>query len=613
MAQGGYLMRYDTETGIQRLIRPAPPNPDTVLRFNWNAGFALDPFAPATIYYGSQFVHRSTDRGETWSVISPDLTSNNPDFQSYHSSGGITPDVTAAENHTTIVAIAPSEIEAGVLWVGTDDGRVQVSRDGGDSWTRIDERARGVPTGSWVPMITPSPHDAGTAFVVFDDHRRSNMEPYVYRVSDFGRNWQRLDTSALSGYALSVLQDFIDPELLFVGTEFGLWFSVDGGKSWTRFTAGLPTVSVMDMAIQRRESDLVLGTHGRSVYVIDDYSSLRDLSPADFGQRLKILSVTTGQQYNSDMTLSTRFTGSGEFRGDNEAYGVNVTFIASGDDLPHPDAVQERERRIGLRQAASADEVSQGPQAAKKVKVTIADSQGRLLRSFKRPLTQGVNRIAWDMTADGAKPAPTGTPPEADADLPAGAQLPPGEYQLTLQLDEATAAVPVTTLADPRTGMTQADYVAKYQAQTALRDLQNELVEALEQITSTRADLDVLGKLVEQRDRAAGGDGDSELAAQIKATNKALDTVEHLFRVPEQTKGITFDDDKVATQLGMAATYVGSSLGAPSATAQVYVELAHASLEGARQSLQAFNSGALADLREAVKQSGIGLLQPAAP
>ena len=262
MSQGGNLSRWNLDTGEQRFIRPDPQPSDADLRFNWNAGIAQDPFDPATIYYGSQFLHKSEDRGETWTVISGDLTSNDPEMQTFRESGGLTDDVTAAENYTSIVAIAPSKHERGVIWVGTDDGRIHITRDGGESWTRIDERARGVPGGAWVPMIASSPHDPGTAFVVFDDHRRSNMQPYVYRVENYGQRWRSLATDELSGYALSVLQDHVDPNLLFVGTEFGLFVSVDAGNSWTRFTAGVPTVSVMDMAIQERESDLILGTHG---------------------------------------------------------------------------------------------------------------------------------------------------------------------------------------------------------------------------------------------------------------------------------------------------------------------------------------------------------------
>ncbi|MFT5140558.1 MAG: photosystem II stability/assembly factor-like uncharacterized protein, partial [Rhodothermales bacterium] len=325
MSQGGFLQRYDLDKGLQKMIRPAPHGDDITLRFNWSAGFEQDPFNAATIYYGSQFMHKSTDRGLSWSVISDDLTSNDPTMQTYTSSGGLTSDVTAAENYTSIVAVAASKLQKGVIWVGTDDGRIHVTQDGGENWSRIDERVRDVPAGAWVPMIAPSSHEAGTAFVVFDDHRRGNMASYVYRVEDFGKRWTSLSTDELSGYALSVLQDSVNPDLLFTGTEFGLFISIDGGESWTKFTSGVPTVSVMDMAIQERENDLVLGTHGRSVFVIDDYSALRDISEDDFNQRLRVLSATPGQQYSTTPTSSTRFTGNGEYRGPNEPYGVMLT------------------------------------------------------------------------------------------------------------------------------------------------------------------------------------------------------------------------------------------------------------------------------------------------
>ncbi|RMD85971.1 MAG: hypothetical protein D6813_15580, partial [Calditrichaeota bacterium] len=222
MSQQGFLMRWNLHTGERKDIRP--PAPDGVrLRFNWNAGFAIDPFDHNTIYYGSQFVHKSTDRGDTWSIISPDLTTNNPEWQKQYESGGLTPDVTGAENYTTIIAIAPSPVQQGVIWVGTDDGRVHVTRDGGKTWTSVEKNIKGVPPNTWVPHIEPSKFDAATAFVVFDDHRRSNWTPYVFKTTNFGKSWKSLATKDLRGYVHVIEQDPVKPELLFLGTEFGLY------------------------------------------------------------------------------------------------------------------------------------------------------------------------------------------------------------------------------------------------------------------------------------------------------------------------------------------------------------------------------------------------------
>ncbi len=285
MSQTGFLYNWNLDTGEGRLIRPSPPQPGVELRFNWDSALAQDPFDAATIYYGSQFVHKSTNRGLSWTTISPDLTSNDPERQTYKESGGLTPDVSGAENNTTLTVIAPSPVEQGLIWAGSDDGRIHVTRDGGENWTRIDERARGVAAGAWVQFIAASPHQAGTAFIAIDDHRRSDMTAYFYKVEDYGRRWTRLGED-LPGYALSILQDHEDPDLLFAGTEFGLHFSTDGGASWSAFRAGVPTVSVMDMAIQQRENDLVLGTHGRGIFVIDDYSALRALDESTLEKRL---------------------------------------------------------------------------------------------------------------------------------------------------------------------------------------------------------------------------------------------------------------------------------------------------------------------------------------
>ena len=632
MSQGGMLSTWNLETGEERLIRPASPSPDIELRFNWNAGLAQDPFDSKTIYYGSQFLHKSTDRGATWTVISGDLTSNDPAMQTFKESGGLTYDVTAAENYTTIVTVAPSPLEQGTIWVGTDDGRVHVTRDGGESWKRIDSGAKGVHQGAWVPMIAASPHDAGTAFVVFDDHRRSDMNPYVFRVEDYGNRWKSLVTSELSGYALSVLQDPVDPALLFLGTEFGLFISVNGGDSWTRFTAGVPTVSVMDMAIQERENDLVLGTHGRSIYVLDDYSALRGLKESDFGQRLKILSATPGQQYDSGQTPSTRFTGSGEFRAENESYGVMLTFMASGDDLPHPDKEIERERSIKKRaQAAGSGNEDQGEDEGKegdrdsngkdepaKVELTVRDVNGELIRKQKFLVRQGINRIAWGLEHDGIRPMPGPEPSELEDGLPGGPEVPPGQYQLTLSLDSGDSSpvessVNVKVLADPRSAVTAENRQENFATRLALQELAETAVSAVEQIQHARTDVETTQKLISARNRENEDDALKALDEQADEVKKGLDKLEKRFRVPPKTKGYVYDDDKVINQIGMAQYYVGSTWDAPTDTAAVYIEQARAALADARAALNLFMSEDVAAFGKAVDDAGIGLFSPIPP
>ncbi len=614
MSQGGSLSRWNLDTGEQRFIRPNPPAANVELRFNWNAGFAQDPFDPATIYYGSQFLHKSTDRGESWSTISGDLTSNNPDVQKYRESGGLTYDVTAAENYTSIVAVAPSRLERDLLWVGSDDGRVHVSRDGGTSWQRIDNRARGVPEGAWVPMISPSPHDPSVAFVVFDDHRRGNMQPYVFRVSDYGRRWESLATNALSGYALSVLQDPVDPKLLFLGTEFGLYLSNDSGQSWSKFTNGVPTVSVMDMAVQEREHDLVLGTHGRSIFIIDDYRALRNLDQDTFSSRLKMLSASEGQQYDDDMLRSTRFTGNGEFRGDNEAYGVMLTFAANGDDLSHPDEDRDRERRIRRRHAATGEADKDRKDEALKIEVRIIDGSGELIRSYKHAVHQGINRIVWDMRRDGARNMPGGEEDDYKDGLPAGPEVTPGTYQVRLSLkqgdDETTVSTDVVVAKDPRSPYSQADMERNYATRLELLNMTRQNVAAVERIVAARDDLTAIKSRIAKR---ADSDNLKALEETATAAIKRLDELENLFRVPSETKGIVYDDDKVSSRIANADYYVSSTLAAPSASAQAYLQLARDALNSALTTSDAWFDNELPALRAEVERAGIGLLTQSKP
>jgi photosystem II stability/assembly factor-like uncharacterized protein len=616
MSQGGNLIRWDLDKGMRRMIRPSPPTPDADLRFNWNAGLAQDPFDPATIYYGSQFLHKSTDRGESWTVISGDLTSNNPQWQTFRESGGLTPDVTDAENFTTIVAVAPSPIERGTIWVGTDDGRVHVTRDGGANWNRVDTRAKGVPAGAWVPMITPSPHDAGTAFVVFDDHRRSNMQPYAYRATNYGQKWENLINSGISGYALAMQQDPVDPDLLFLGTEFGLWISTDGAESWTRFTAGVPTVSVMDLAIQTRENDLVLGTHGRSIYIIDDYSALRGLSPAVMNERLKILAVAPGQQYLAQQTPSTRFTGSGEFRAENEPYGVMVTFVASGSDLPHPDEEKERQRSIDLRMSGNEtnDAAEEGDSDGPRVLMTVKNAEGRVVRTYRYPVQQGLNRIVWPMVSDGIRPMPGPKPPELDDGLPNGPQVPAGEYEITLALvvDEATAAESSgmgLVLADPRSSLTPAQQRELYAARQALSGMMETAVESVERIVSARSDVDTVIGLIEKRPVAGEDDELKVLKKQAAELKKSLDALEQRFRNPPDAKGIPYVEDKIASMIAMAQSYLSDSDQLPSPTAMLYAERARVALDAGVAALDRFISGEVAEFSAAVDAAGIGLFR----
>jgi len=270
MGQAGNLVRWHSTSGQLQKIKPSHPE-GKHLRFNWNSGIAINPRDQKTIYYGSQYVHESRDYGATWRIISPDLTTDDPEKTKYLETGGLSYDVTGAENHCAIISIDPSPLNDKVIWVGTDDGNVQVTLDAGLTWDNRIANIRGVPAHTWVTQVTASTHDVATATVVFDDHRRDNWEPYVYKTTDYGLTWERIvDASDVDGYAYCFAQDPVEPRLMFVGTEFGLYVSFDSGSNWNKWTQGLPTMPISDMVVHPREHDLVMGTFGRAIWILDD-------------------------------------------------------------------------------------------------------------------------------------------------------------------------------------------------------------------------------------------------------------------------------------------------------------------------------------------------------
>jgi len=275
--QGGMFARWHKKENAMKFIAPIEDESSGELRYNWDAAIHMSP-ANNTIYVGAQYLYRSGDRGDTWQRISPDLTTNDPEKQKQDESGGLTIDNSTAENHCSIVCIAESALDKKLIWVGTDDGNLQVTKDGGEHWINVSGNVPGLPSNTWCSSVYPGHFDKGTAYATFDGHRNDDMSTYIFRTSDYGNTWTSIADNNINGYCYKVLEDLEDPELLFLGTEKGLFISLDRGSNWAQFKGNLPAVSVMDMVIHPRDHDLVLGTHGRGVYIIDDISTFRQLT-----------------------------------------------------------------------------------------------------------------------------------------------------------------------------------------------------------------------------------------------------------------------------------------------------------------------------------------------
>ncbi len=649
MSQEGYLMRWNLRTGERKSIRPAPPEGEK-LRFNWNAGFAQDPFDDATIYFGSQYLHKSQDRGESWTIISPDLTTDNPQWQKQDESGGLTPDVTGAENFTTIVAIAPSPVREGVLWVGTDDGRVHLTRDGGAHWESLEKRAKGVPENTWVPMITPSSHDASRAFVVFDNHRRGDWTPYVFELSDWGRRWKSLATDEISGYCLSIVQDPVDDDLLFLGTEFGLFVSLDHGRHWWKWTHGVPTVSVMDLVIHPREQDLVLGTHGRAAYILDDITPLRTISEKLLAEPVHVFSPPPAIQYQVRQTGASRFPGGTEFRGKNRPRGAMITFSLNDPDLPYPDPEVEKERQIDKRkkeasagkkpesgaakeagaevESAEAGEGSgPGPLGgAPKAKVTIRDADGKVVRHLEPEVHQGVNRMVWGLDSDAFDRIPGGGEEESFR-RGGGPQVLPGRYEVVVSYRDHADTTEVTVVGDPRIEIDPADRRAAWDAQQRRGRLQETIAAAVRRILAAEKDCDfVLGKirrLQEEEKKKNEKKGievaDSTLAApwkdlrnQARELKKGLKELDEKLRGPRERKGIV-GGEWAAQKAGRAQWLLGPTWQKPTPAALAYLRQAEESTRPILEELNAFFEDQVAKFKAAVDASDLTLFPSEEP
>lgn len=272
------VWRYDVEKNQTKNIKPFPAEGDPKLRFNWNAPIALSNHNPDWLYMGSQFLHRSSDMGNNWEIISPDLTTNDPLKQNQVESGGISKDNSGAENHCTIFTIAESPLDQNIIWIGTDDGNVQVTQNGGKNWSNVTENFSGLPLNTWCYHIEASNFNKGSAYAVFDGHTTNDMNTYAYKTTDFGLTWKSIVTDDIYGFARNIQEDYENEDLLFLGTEFGLYITIDGGAHWAQFTNNMPSVPVHYIDLQAQTNDLVMGTHGRGIIIIDDISPLREIT-----------------------------------------------------------------------------------------------------------------------------------------------------------------------------------------------------------------------------------------------------------------------------------------------------------------------------------------------
>ncbi len=494
--QGGNLRRMFIDTRENKDIKPYSLD-GTTLRYNWNTPLVIGATS-SDLYTASQYLYRSSDQGDNWEVLSADLTTNDPAKLNQEQTGGLTIDNSTAENHCTIYTIGESPLDDNIIWVGTDDGNLQVTKDRGKSWTNVAANVPDLPAATWVSFAEPSPFDKATAFVTFDGHTIGDMSTYIYKTTDYGQTWTSLVTDGIEGYCNVVKQDLKNPDLIFLGTELGLYVTIDGGQQWTRFTGNLPKVSVRDMVFQTRENDLVLATHGRGIYIIDDITPLQQLTTERLNENLVFLD---SRPYKLGHLGGVQaFNGDDDFRGDNPSTVVNITYYM-------------KKRHI------FGD-----------MFLEVFNEDGEKIKTLPAGKRKGINRVKWRMVMEKPK-------------VPSSVQLlgwamqgpsyPPGDYLVKIikNKDTIQGTVKVAYDENPHHSIADRDERHKYimQAYYMLEDLaylDNQIIEIRNQ-SASKAD-SVKGGLSKKLTELSAEMAD--LRTQILATKEGRITGEKRLR-----------------------------------------------------------------------------------
>ena len=574
MSQQGNVSRYDWQTGNNYTVRPTHPDPNINLRFNWNAAIGQDPFENSTVYFGSQFVHKSTDKGLTWEVISPDLTTNDPEKQKQSESGGLTLDATGAENHCTLLVIEPSPLQKDLLWTGSDDGRVHLTQDGGKTWTDLTKNLKQLPEGSWIAQIKASNKEAGTALLVANDYRRFNYTPYVFKTTNFGKTWSRIvDEKDVFGYALSIVEDPETDQLLFLGTDDGLYYSTDGASNWTKFDAkAFPTVSTKDLVIHPREHDLVIGTFGRALWVLDDIRPLRAIAqnPEFIEKESHLFDPPKAYLAAYQQPTGSRFGGDALYNAENRKSGAMLTYFYTADENRKKDTLT--------------------------LKIYDGERQISILKK-KVPAKTGFYRWYWSLYEKGVK-RPSRSERKSKTE-PRGVRVTPGTYRVVLEQGGNLSESELIVEKDPRLTLSDEALEARYVYAKKLELLMDQATVAVDQLKSSKKIINSYKKRIEEKDKEAN-------KALLELISKRTKEIDHLIDAflgkDDKRQGIVRNpESSVLKRLYSASRYIRSRPSGITATEEKLIAHAQTDLNTALEQTNTFYEMHWADLKKQIE------------
>lgn len=522
--QGGNLVRYNKTTGRAKDIKPFPENAEEKYRFNWNTPIHLSPNDDEKMYFAAQYLFSSKDRGDTWKIISPDLTTNDPEKQKQSESGGLSIDNSTAENHCSIYAVAESPKDQNIIWVGTDDGNLQVTSNGGKKWKNVVKNIEGLPKNTWVTDVEPSHFDANTAYVTFDGHRTGDNKTYVYKTADGGKSWTSIVSPVIEGYALCIAEDLKNPNLIFLGTEFGLFISLDGGGSWTRFENNVPKVGVRDMVIHPRDDALVLGTHGRGCIILDDISPLRQYSQDMLEEKVYFFEPKP-TILRDPGAGSGWFGGAGNFVGSNPSSSANIIYYMS------------KRHTFG------------------KSYVEVYDADDKLIKTLPAGKSAGINIVQMPTFLKKPKAAPTNNRTALFSSL-FGPSLDAGKYKVKYIKGKEEYVSSFELKNDPSSPYSDEDRRIQRKATFQLYDLTQELAYIYDNLISiekhadeksdeTGAVKDQLAKLSKEAKELAGSlvalEGDGYVDAGERINERVSDLYRLVSSFPGKPSGSQLD------------------------------------------------------------------------
>jgi photosystem II stability/assembly factor-like uncharacterized protein len=562
--QGGNVQRLDRRTGDSKDIKPQPGPGDPDFRFNWNTPIVTSPGDGKRLYVGSQFLHRSTDRGDTWRRISGDLTTSDPARLKQEQSGGLTVDNTTAENHCTIFTISESPRDRRVIWVGTDDGNLQVTADEGARWTNVAANLPNLPKDTWISCVEASSHDRRSAFVTADGHRAGDMATYVFATDDLGSTWRALATPDVAGQAHVIRQDPANADLLYLGTENGLYMSLDRGRHWARFAEKFPAVPVYDLVVQQREGSLVIATHGRGIWVIDDLSPLRNLTAAVLAapvsllpSRPAVLSIPRGEQ---------QFPGDSWYAAGNPETDARIVYYLAKRHMVGP------------------------------IKIEILAADGSVLKTLPAGTRKGLNMVTWSPTLKPPKVAPSPVMDPSIAFAAAvGPAAPEGSYRYRLVKGEEVFEGTVGVAYDPDYPHPPVARAAQQKAVRVLYDMLARMAYVCDAVKETRVAVEA---------RAGDAKVDAALKADLLALAGDLKTLQGRVMVEEEVQGIS---GRKALREKVISLYAGvAGFGGPPTKTQMDRQAGlTAELDRANGEFTALTGGRLAALNARVQAAGL--------